>query len=176
MDREYNMFFKNDDKSYTIVDLYLNDRFLGYKSSYNQYDIDLDKILISRKSDNEYIVRFNDVNNMKIVPLQLKINNFYFGELHMSMSNNTVVSIPSDDKELFRKYREVQNKIIELTSINNAPDFIETTLYDDEDEFIMVDVEKNTSCVRDSYRNELVIVLHSVFHDYPRISLVQYRY
>ena len=35
MDREYNMFFKNDDKSYTIVDLYLNDRFLGYKSSYN---------------------------------------------------------------------------------------------------------------------------------------------
>ena len=44
---------------------------------------------------------------MKIVPLQLKINNFYFGELHMSMSNNTVVSIPSDDKELFRKYREV---------------------------------------------------------------------
>ena len=93
MDREYNMFFKNDDKSYTIVDLYLNDRFLGYKSSYNQYDIDLDKILISRKSDNEYIVRFNDVNNMKIVPLQLKINNFYFGELHMSMSNNTVVSI-----------------------------------------------------------------------------------
>ena len=170
------MFFKNDDKSYTIVNLYLNDRFLGYKGSYNQYDIDVDKILMFRKSDNEYIVRYNDVNNMKIVQLQLKIKNFYFGELHMFMSNNTVVPIPGDDKELFRKCREIQNKIIELTSINNAPDFIEPTLDDDEDEFIMVDVEKNTSSVRDSYRNELLIVLHSVFYDYPRISLVQYRY
>ena len=40
----------------------------------------------------------------------------------------------------------------------------------------MVDVEKNTSAVRDKYRNELVIVLHSVFNDYPQTSLVQYRY
>ena len=30
---EENMFFENDDKSYTMVDLYLNDRFLGYKDS-----------------------------------------------------------------------------------------------------------------------------------------------
>ena len=60
-----------------------------------------------RKSDNEYIVRYNDVNNMKIVQLQLKIKNFYFGELHMFMSNNTVVPIPGDDKELFRKCREI---------------------------------------------------------------------
>ena len=29
------MFFENNDKSYTIVDLYLNDRFLGYKDSCN---------------------------------------------------------------------------------------------------------------------------------------------
>ena len=39
------MFFENDDKSYTMVDLYLNDRFLGDKDSYNYYDIDVDKIL-----------------------------------------------------------------------------------------------------------------------------------
>ena len=35
MDQENIMFFENDDKSYTMVDLYLNDRFLGYKDSYN---------------------------------------------------------------------------------------------------------------------------------------------
>ena len=34
MDQE-NMFFENDDKSYTMVDLYTNDRFLGYKDYYN---------------------------------------------------------------------------------------------------------------------------------------------
>ena len=75
MDQEI-MFFENDDKSYTMVDLYLNDRFLGYKDSYNYYDIDVHEILLFKKSDNEYIIRFNDVNKMIIAPLQLKINNF----------------------------------------------------------------------------------------------------
>ena len=78
MDQENIMFFKIDDKSYTMVDLYLNNNiFFGYKDSYNYYDIDVDKILLFRKSDNEYIIRYNDVNIMKIVPLQLKIKSFF---------------------------------------------------------------------------------------------------
>ena len=136
------MFFENDDKSYTVVDLYINsNRYLKYIDSYNYYDIDVDKILLFKKSDNEYIIRYNDVNKMKIVPLQLKIKNFYFGELHMFANNTTLIPIHSDDKELFRKCREIWNKITELIGINNAPDFVETTL-DDGDEFIMKDVEK----------------------------------
>ena len=68
------MLFENDDESYIMLDLYLNDRFLGHKDSYNYYDIDVDKILLFKKSDNEYIIRYNDVNKMTAVPLQLKIN------------------------------------------------------------------------------------------------------
>ena len=34
MDQEDIMFFKNQDESYTMIDLYLYDRFLGYKNSY----------------------------------------------------------------------------------------------------------------------------------------------
>ena len=79
MDQENIMFFKNQDKSYTMVDLYLNNRFFGYKDSYNYYDIDVDKILLFKKSDNECIIRYNDVNKMATVPLQLKIKNFYGG-------------------------------------------------------------------------------------------------
>ena len=30
-----------------------------------------------KKSNNEYIIRYNDVNKMTIVPLQLKIKNFF---------------------------------------------------------------------------------------------------
>ena len=60
MDQKNIMFFKNDDKSYTIIDLYLNSRFLGYKDSFNFCDIDVDKILFFYKSDNEYIIRYND--------------------------------------------------------------------------------------------------------------------
>ena len=37
------MFFKNHDKSYSMVELYLCDRFLGYKYSSNYHDIDIDK-------------------------------------------------------------------------------------------------------------------------------------
>ena len=65
MDKENIMFFENDDKSYTMDDLYLNDRFLGYKDSYNYYGVDADKILF-KKSDNEYIITYNDVNKMII--------------------------------------------------------------------------------------------------------------
>ena len=39
------IFFKGDDKSYTIIDLYINSRFLGYKDSDNYYDIDVNKVL-----------------------------------------------------------------------------------------------------------------------------------
>ena len=76
------MFFENDDKSYTVVDLYINsNRYLKYIDSCNYYDIDVDKILLLKKSDNEYFVRYNDVNKNKIIPSQLKINNFSFSKL-----------------------------------------------------------------------------------------------
>ena len=45
------------------------------------FDADVDKILLFKKS-NEYIIRYNDVNKMTIVRLQLKII-FFFDELHI---------------------------------------------------------------------------------------------
>ena len=173
MDQENIMFFKNQDKSYTMTDLYLNHNiFFGYKDSYNYYDIDVDKILLFVKSDNEYIIRYNDVNKKKIVPLQLKIKNFSFGDLHMFTNNITLVPIYSNDKELFRKCREIWNKITELIGIDDPTDFVETTLDDNEDEFIMLEVEKNTSAVRDKYRNDLVFVFHFVLNEFSQTSLV----
>ena len=108
---ENSMFFENDDKSYTMVDLYLSDRFLGYK------DIDVDKILLFKESDNEYNIRYKDVNKMKIVPPQLKINNSY-NEINILANNNRVMFIYNDDKEFFRKCIEIWDKIIELIGIN----------------------------------------------------------
>ena len=85
------------DKSYTITDLYLNHNIsFGYEDSYNYYDIDADKILLFVKSDNEYIIRYNDVNKKNIVSLQLKINNFYLGELHMLPNDITKILIYRD--------------------------------------------------------------------------------
>ena len=92
----------------------------------------------------------------------------------MFRSNVTLIPIHSDDKELFRKRREIWIKINELLVIDGPTDFVRTTLYDDE--FIMLDVHKNTSTVRDKYRNDLVFVFHSVLNEFPQTSLVQYRY
>ena len=172
------MFFENDDKSYTVVDLYINsNRYLKYIDSYNYYDIDVDKILLFKKSDNEYITRYNDVNKMMIVPLQLKTNDSY-NERKTFENNNPVMLIYNDDKEFFRKCREIWNTIIELIGINNPVDFVNAD--NDVDEFITTDVHKNTSFViEDNYRyghNKVVIVLHSVINDYLKTSLVQHRY
>ena len=131
---------------------------------------DDDNILLFKKSDNEYIIGYNDVNKMIIAPLQLKIKNF-FANIH-KLNNITVMSIQSDDKELFRKIREIWNKIIELIGINNAKDFVKNTI-DDHDEFIMVDVHKNTSFVEGNYRDKLVIVLHSVIDNFLETSVIQ---
>ena len=57
MGQENIMFFENDDKSYTMIDLYLYSRFFGYEDSYN---IDVDKILYE-KSYNGYVIRYHDV-------------------------------------------------------------------------------------------------------------------
>ena len=86
--------------------------------------------------------------------------------------------IYNDDKEFFRKCREIWNKIIELIGINNSIDFVKTD--DVDNEFITVDVYKNTSFViEDNYRyghNNVIIVLRSAINDYLKTSLVQHRY
>ena len=100
----------------------------------------------------------------------------FYGGINTYAKDNRLMYIHSDDKELFRKCREIWNKITELIGINNE-DFVETAL-DDGDKYIEVNVHKNTSFVKGIYRNrnKLVIVLDSVIDDYLKTSLVQYRY
>ena len=81
--------------------------------------------------------------------------------------------IESDDKELFKKFREIWNKIIELIGINNTKYFVKNTLDNDADQFIMVDVDKNTSFVEGNYIDELVIVIHSIVDNHLKTSLAQ---
>ena len=126
MAEENIMFFENDDKSCTMIDLYLNHNIsFGYKDSYNYYDIGVDEILLFEKSENEYVIRYDDVNKMTIESLQLKIKNFY-NELYRFADNNRVIFIYNDDKEFFRKCREIWNKITELIGTNDPRDFVET--------------------------------------------------
>ena len=105
---------------------------------------------------------------MMIVPLQLKLKNFY-NELNTFANNNRAMYIYNDDKDFFRKCREIWNKINELIGINNPIDFVDAD--GDADKFIAEDVH--------NYRyghNKVVIVLLSIINDYLKTSLVQRRY
>ena len=147
MDQENITFSENHGKSCTMTDLHL----LGYNTSFsyenscNYYDIDVDKISLLKKSDNEYFIRYNDVNKNKIVPLQLKIENYFFGKLDFHYYTAGVI-VESNDKESFIKCRELWNKIIEIMDIDNLNDFV---VIDDYGEFIVLDIEKNTSVIKD---------------------------
>ena len=109
---------------------------------------------------------------MNVVPLQLKIKNFS-GKIHELKNNITLMSTQSDDKELFRKIREIWNKIIELIGTNNANDFVRNTEYGDK--YITTNVHENTNFLESNYRDELVIVLHFFVGICLEISLVQVR-
>ena len=77
--------------------------------------------------------------------------------------------IENSDKEFLKKNREIWNKIIELIDINNAPDFVQTTLHDDS-----VDVLENTSFVKSCcHKDKFIIVFHSVVNNYLKASLIQ---
>ena len=160
-----------------MVDQYINNKYLNYIHSYYYYDIDVDKILLFKKGDNEYIIRYNDVNKMMIVPLQLKINNSY-NEINTLANNNRVMFIYNDDKEFFRKCIEIWDKIIESIGINNPIYFLKTN--DNDKLSIMAEAHENTSfALEDNYRyghNKVLIALHSFVNDCIETSLVQHRY
>ena len=71
-------------------------------------------------------------------------------------------------KNFLKKNREIWNMITELMFTNNAPDFVQTTL-DDENEFIEADVVVTD----DIYDDRLVIILHSVINDCLQASVMQ---
>ena len=53
----------------------------------------------------------------------------------------TIILIQGDDKELFKKCREIWNKINELIGINDLANFVVTNL-DGRDDFIILKLEK----------------------------------
>ena len=149
-------------ESYFIKDQYQKDTYFDYEDAYYYYDIGVDKILLFKKSDDEYFIRYEDLDKTNI-----------FHEIWAYNNGDKIMYIENSDKEFLKKNREIWNKIIELIDINNAPDFVQTTLHDDS-EFIEADVLENTSFVKSCcYKDKFIIVFHSVVNNYLKASLIQ---
>ena len=88
----------------------------------------------------------------------------------MSLYDADII-VGSNDKEILIKCREVQDKISELMNTDNPDDFVKM---DDDGEFIVLDIEKNTSAIRDKHRNDLVFVIAGVINNSIQASLVHY--
>ena len=173
MDQENIPFSKNQGKSHPMTDLHIlgYKTSFGYQDSYNYYDIDVNNILLLKKSDREYFVRYNDANKKKIVPLQLKIENCSFDEL--DLNNYTADAIvESNNKEFFIKCREIWSKIAELLDIENPENFAHD---DDEGEYI----EKSTCAIKDNIEMilhlflHLLLVIHLMHH---QLNIIQNKY
>ena len=81
--------------------------------------------------------------------------------------------LKNSDKRFFEKIRKIWNKITELMFIDNAPDFVKTTLYDDE-EYIKANILRNTNFVKSTcYKDKIIIVLHSVVNNNFKTSLLE---
>ena len=81
----------------------------------------------------------------------------------------------------FIKCKEIWNKIIELIGRNDPDDFVQYYFDengdDAEDEFIMSNIEQNTTAIRDKNRSYLVFVFTSaIANNSLQVSLVQCRY
>ena len=64
---------------------------------------------------------------MDILPLQLKLNNFYY-EIHDYNKVGRIIYIENSDDEFFQTIRKIWNKITKLIGINNAPNFVQSNL------------------------------------------------
>ena len=156
---------------YFIVDQYQKDTCFYAEDAYYHFDIDVDRILLHKKSNNEYFIRYKHSNKMDIMPLQLNIKNFYC-EIKKHNSSDKIIYIENCDEGFFQKMNEIWNEIVELIGINYAPDFVKYTL--DDKKYIMADVLENTNFVKSNcHKDEIIIVLHSVVSSIIKASLLE---
>ena len=108
---------------------------------------------------------------MDILPLQLKIKNFYY-EMHDHNKGAKIIYIENSNDGFFQTIREIWNKITKLICINNAPDFVQNNLFDEE--YIRANILRNTNFVKsDCYKDELIIILHSAVNNNLKASLLE---
>ena len=56
-------------------------------------------MLVFKKSEDEYFIRYEDLNKVNIVLLQLKIKIFFY-EMHAYNNDDKIIYIENDDKEV----------------------------------------------------------------------------
>ena len=125
----------------------------------------------TKKVTKKHFIRYRLSNQMDILPLQLKMKNFYY-KIHDHNKGGKIIYIENSDDGFFQIIREIWNRITKLIGIKNAPDFVQNNLYDEE--YIRANLLRNANFVESNcHKDEVIIVLHSVINNNPKASLLE---
>ena len=125
----------------------------------------------TKKVTKKHFIRYRHSNQMDILPLQLKMKNFYY-EIHDHNKGGKIIYIENSDDGFFQIIREIWNRITKLIAIKNAPDFVQNNLYDEE--YIRANLLRNANFVESNcHKDEVIIVLHSVINNNLKASLLE---
>ena len=125
----------------------------------------------TKKVTKKHFIRYRHSNQMDILPLQLKMKNFYY-EIHDHNKGCKIIYIENSDDGFFQIIREIWNRITKLIGIKNAPNFVQNNLYDEE--YIRANLLRNANFVESNcHKDEVIIVLHSVINNNLKASLLE---
>ena len=125
----------------------------------------------TKKVTKKHFIRYRHSNQMDVLPLQLKMKNFYY-EIHDHNKGGKIIYIENSDDGFFQIIREIWNRITKLIGIKNAPDFVQNNLYDEE--YIRANLLRNANFVESNcHKDEVIIVLHSVINNNLKASLLE---
>ena len=125
----------------------------------------------TKKVTKKHFIRYRHSNQMDVLPLQLKMKNFYY-EIHDHNKGGKIIYIENSDDGFFQIIREIWTRITKLIGIKNAPDFVQNNLYDEE--YIRANLLRNANFVESNcHKDEVIIVLHSVINNNLKASLLE---
>ena len=125
----------------------------------------------TKKVTKKHFIRYRHSNQMDVLPLQLKMKNFYY-EIHDHNKGGKIIYIENSDDGFFQIIREIWNRITKLIGIKNAPDSVQNNLYDEE--YIRANLLRNANFVESNcHKDEVIIVLHSVINNNLKASLLE---
>ena len=180
-----------DDKKIKKSDFYNNKN----KKIFNINDIDVNKILVSKKEQYgkynsfKYFIGYND--NDAIRPLYLFISQTT-GYINKFEKNKITMSLMIQDIQLLKNYNKIWKKIEKLMKI----DFNTKTTYGDDDKYIKTKIKTYEDSITTNFYNKKwskkipeekiphkclpIIILDSVFYTYEKyhtkIFLEEYKY
>ena len=142
-------------KSINFEDKKINkSNFYKSKKIFNIYDLDVNKVLVSKKESYgtknslKYFIGYNDVDVIR--PLRIKLPQI-IGYIKNFDSNKTM-SFNVDDNKLLKKYNKIWEKISNLMNI----EFDSKPVYGDNDKYIKTKIKMYEDRVNTNFQSKKV--------------------